>query len=74
MPLLGGLFATQKEVFMKREVIIQAAATITAGILANPASASLIINNNNWDYQQIITNAIQNTIAAVLNAGIIIED
>lgn len=57
---------------MKTEAVLQMAATIASGILANPVMGHVI--GNNWEIQMVIQQTIQNTINAVQSSGIDIEE
>lgn len=57
---------------MRKEEVLQMAATIAAGILSNPVMGSVVLDG--WERQQLIQTVIQDTFNIVQNTGIIIKE
>lgn len=57
---------------MKKETVVQMAATICSGIFSNPCVGNVI--QDSWDRQQWIQSVIQDVRSAVIGSGINIED
>lgn len=57
---------------MKKETVLQMAATIASGILANPAME--VTSLNDWEIQQVIVRCVQSTANAVRSTGLEIDD
>ena len=57
---------------MRKSEVLQMAATMCAGIFANPTSGELM--HNRYGRQTVITEMVQDTITALQMAGISIEE